>query len=68
MVFKHPVTRILDFLLHYRLKVVHERDICISPFECVIGVLVPGNIINPVGFVVVPIIIIIIICYVKAHG
>lgn len=38
----------------YSLVVVHEGNQRVSPFECVDGSVVPSNVINPVGFVVVP--------------
>lgn len=38
----------------YSLVVVLEGNICISPLECVVGSVIPRNVINPVGFIVVP--------------
>lgn len=38
----------------YSLVVALEGNICVSPLECVIGSMIPCNVVNPVGFVVVP--------------
>lgn len=38
----------------YRLVIVLKGNVRVSPLECVVGTVIPGNIINPVGFVVVP--------------
>ncbi len=46
-----PVCHVHDT---YRLEVILERNLCVSFLECVIGSVIPCNLINPVGFVVVP--------------
>lgn len=38
----------------YSLEIVLEGNVCVPPFESVVGSVVPSNVINPVGFVVVP--------------
>lgn len=38
----------------YSLVVVLEGDVGVSPLKCVVGSVIPCNVINPVGFVVVP--------------
>ena len=38
----------------YSLVVVLEGDFGVVPRECVVGSVIPGNVINFVGFVVVP--------------
>lgn len=42
-------------LLSYRFEVVLKRDLCISLLECVVRGMIPGNVIDPVGLVIVPI-------------
>lgn len=38
----------------YSLVVTQEGNVCIALFEGVLGGVVPGDVVNPVGFVVVP--------------
>lgn len=38
----------------YSLVVTLEGNVRVSPLECVVGSVIPCNVINPVGFVVVP--------------